>query len=227
MNTWISIEVADGHKLGAFQALPQGHCLGGLVVLQEIFGVNKHIQNCAATWAQKGWMAVAPCLFDRYQPGLELGYAPADIQVGMNLVKRENAIPNALTDIAATVRYLSDQLPGKKIGVLGYCYGGTLAWLSAGNLPVAAAVAYYGGYIAQSLSVIPKCPVMMHFGRLDQHIPTTDVERIGKSHPAAQIFVYEADHGFNCDQRASFNPEAAALAQQRSSDFLHTHLSAK
>ncbi len=227
MNTWINIQVADGHSLGAFQVLPQGDCLGGLVVIQEIFGVNKHIQNCAAAWAKKGWMTVAPSLFDRYQPGVQLGYTPQDMQVGMTYVKRENAIPNALTDIAASVRYISSQLPGKKIGVLGYCYGGTLAWLSAGHLPVAAAVAYYGGYIAQSLSVIPKCPVMMHFGRLDEHIPQTDVELIGKTHPAAEIFVYEADHGFNCDQRASFNSTASALAQQRSNDFLYKHLAAK
>ena len=227
MNTWIDIQVADGHKLTAFQAMPQGDCLGGLVVIQEIFGVNKHIQDCTATWAQKGWMAVAPALFDRYQPGVALGYTPQDIQVGMTYAKRDNAIPHALTDIAATVRYLASQLPGKKIGVLGYCYGGTLAWLSAGHLPVAAAVAYYGGYIAQSLSTTPKCPVMMHFGKLDQHIPQTDVELIGKAHPTARIFVYEADHGFNCDQRATFNAASSALAQQRSDDFLHTYLAAK
>jgi carboxymethylenebutenolidase len=165
----VKLEASDGHELDAYVAHPQGGPIAGLVVVQEIFGVNRHIRSLADSYANDGFLAVAPALFDRYERGLELGYEGEDLQKAMSLISRLN-LDHALKDTAAAVEYARRQT-GKKVGVIGYCFGGTIAWLAAARLGVNTAVGYYGGQIAKFADEHPKAPIMLHFGKLDQHIP--------------------------------------------------------
>ncbi len=216
MNT-LTLTAADGHSLAAYRAVPEGKPRGALVVLQEIFGVNSHIRSVADGFAADGWLAIAPALFDRVEPGVELGYTPADMDRGRK-IRAGVSNEAALLDIAAATQAVQS---AGKVAVIGYCWGGTLAWLAACKQPgLAAAVAYYGGGLGEMLDLQPLCPVMAHFGDLDQHIPLSVAENLKKKHPDADVHVYHADHGFNCDQRGSFDPPSAALARERTLEFL-------
>jgi carboxymethylenebutenolidase len=218
MSEAVKLKASDGHELGAYVARPSGTPIAGLVVVQEAFGVNGHIRSVADGYARDGFLAVAPALFDRIERGVELGYEGEDRQKGIALARQIN-LDNAVKDVEAALQYLCHQ-GMKKAGVIGYCLGGTMAWLAATRLSPDAAVGYYGGNIANFAQENPRCPVMLHFGTLDKHIPKEGIDKVQAAHPEVQIFWYEADHGFNCNDRASYNPEAAKLARERSLAFL-------
>ncbi len=222
MSEFVTLEALDGHKLSAYVARPAGDPIAGLVVIQEIFGVNAHIRSVADGYAKDGFLTVAPALFDRIKPGVELTYEGADMQTARSLVTQ--LVPDlALSDIAAAIEFACSST-AKKIGVIGYCYGGTMAWVSACRLHPEAAVGYYAGGIGNYAAEIPSCPVMLHFGKQDAHIPAEDVEKVHAAHPEVEIFWYDAGHGFNCGARSSYNAAAAAEARARSLKFLKQHL---
>jgi len=222
MSERVRLTAADGHELEAYVARPKGDPIAGLVVLQEIFGVNEHIRSVADGYAKDGFLAVAPALFDRFERGVELGYAGADLQKAMSFVPKID-IDAAVRDTAAALDYVRNQTR-KKSGVIGYCLGGSLAWLSATRLNADAAVGYYGGRIAAFVDEQPHCPVMLHFGTRDQHIPQEEVDKIAAAHPEVEIYLYDAGHGFNCDARSSFDPQSAKLARSRSLELLARNL---
>ena len=222
MGEHIALRAADAQELGAYVAHPAGEPIAGLVVVQEIFGVNDHIRRVTDGWSRDGFFAIAPALFDRIEPNVELGYEGADMERARSFIPKLDVEKSAI-DVRAAVDYAA-KVTGKKVAVVGYCYGGTLAWLAATRMPVSAAVGYYGGQIARFAQEKPHCPVMLHFGRQDQHIPAEEVDKIHRAHPHVEIHWYDAGHGFNCDARASYNAEAAATARGRALRFLQEHL---
>lgn len=217
------ITAADGFTFSTYEALPAGRPKGAVVVIQEIFGVNAHIRSVADGYAKDGYVALAPALFDRVERNVELGYTdPDEFQKGIRLAFQDLHLQDALQDLQATVN--AGAAYGK-VGVVGYCFGGLLTWLSACELNgVAAASSYYGGGIAKQLERQPKCPIIMHFGERDMHIPMSEVEALRKAHPGVPVHVYAADHGFNCDTRASYDAASATLARQRTLELFSTHL---
>lgn len=222
MSEFVKLRAADGHELSAYVALPADEPIAALVVIQEIFGVNAHIRSVADGYAKDGFLCVAPALFDRIQPGIELGYDGEDMQIARSLIPKLNP-NNAVVDVQAAIEY-AVSASGRNVGVIGYCFGGTLAWLSATRLRPTAAVGYYGGNIGNYATETPTCPVMLHFGSQDAHIPASDVEKVHAAHPEVEIYWYDAGHGFNCDPRASYNAAAAQEARERSLGFLKKHL---
>jgi carboxymethylenebutenolidase len=216
---WIKLTAADGTEISAYEVLPDGPSRGGLVVVQEIFGVNSHIRRVADGYAADGYHVIAPAIFDRAQPGFEVGYDADGRTQGIALMQKISATDSML-DIGAAVDLLKKQ---GKVGIVGYCLGGTYAWLAASELPVDASVMYYGGGVGRSADRKPNVPVQGHFGMLDSHIPQTDVDKV-RVYPNVEIFTYEADHGFNCDERASFEPASAAQARKRAVGFLRAHI---
>ena len=221
MSETIKLTASDGVTIAAYRADPAGTPKGGVVVLQEIFGVNPHIRRVADGFAAQGYLAIAPALFDRAKPGVELGYTPDDIAAGVALVG-EVGHESTMLDVAAAVKAAAE---GGPVGVVGYCWGGSLAFAAACSLPdVTAAVGYYGGTIAKSLDQTPKVPLMLHFGEHDDHIPVTDVDRIMAALPDVPVFTYDAGHGFNCDARGSYDKPSAAAALERTLAFFAQHL---
>ncbi len=221
MGEMIQLTCTDGVTIGAYGARPSGAPKGGVVVLQEIFGVNHHIRSVADRFAAAGYLAIAPALFDRVEPGVELGYGVEDRPRAMDLRGRCK-LDGALADIEASI---SVARQGGKVGLVGYCWGGTLAFLGACRLPgVTAAVSYYGAGIAAVATERPRTPLMLHFGAHDKHIPLSDVEKIRSAQPTVPVFVYDADHGFNCDERESYNKAAADEAGRRTMEFLAAEL---
>jgi carboxymethylenebutenolidase len=219
--TWIELTAADGFRGLAYRADPAGPPRGGLVVAQEIFGVNSHIRSVCDGFAADGYRAIAPALFERYERGVDLGYTPDDVARGREIRGRV-AVDAALADIAAA-RVLAAE--AGKVGVIGYCWGGLLSWLAAARVPgFACAISYYGGGMTEAIGEQPRCPVMAHFGEQDSVIPVAGVKALAAAHPSAQVFIYPAGHGFNCDQRGSFHAESAKLARERSLTFLRQHV---
>lgn len=228
MGTSIQLKSADGFAFDAYVAQPAQAAKAAVVVLQEIFGVNDHIRKVADGYAQAGYLAIAPATFARSKTGVELGYTPDDINAGFALKTAiENLpAPGVMADIQAAVDYAAAQTHGK-VGVVGYCWGGLLTWRSAALVKgVSAAAPYYGGGVTTDAEAQrkPLCPVMAHFGEKDHWIPLETVESFKKAQAGVQVFVYQADHGFNCDQRGSYNQAAAQLARQRTLDFFAQHL---
>jgi len=222
MSEFATLQASDGFEPGAYVSHPEGEPIAGLVVVQEIFGVNAHIRSVTDGYAKDGFFAIAPALFDRIERNVELGYEGADMQRARTFIPKLNA-EKSLEDVAAAMEYAA-AATGKKVGVIGYCYGGTLAWLAATRLHPAVAVGYYGGQIAKYAAETPSAPVMLHFGKQDAHIPADEVEKVQAAHPEVEIYWYDAGHGFNCDARSSFNPAAAKEARERSLAFLKQHL---
>lgn len=219
MSEFITLTAGDGHRFPAWQA---GNGVPGLVVIQEIFGVNNHIRHTADRFAAENFAVLAPALFERVGPGIELGYDEEDVKRGRE-IRSKVALEEALRDIAAAVGALKSE--GRAVGVVGYCWGGSLAWAAATRLEgIDAAVGYYGGEIAKMADERPRCPVMLHFGEQDHAIPMSDVETVRKKHPDLPIFTYPAGHGFSCDERGSFDPESHARALSRTLPFLRKHL---
>ncbi len=220
MGETISLTAQDGHQLAAYRAVPEGASKGNLVVIQEIFGVNAHIRAVCDQYAADGYTVIAPALFDRHERDVELGYTSDDVAAGRDF-KMKSGDDEALMDVAAALAALPE---GRK-GVVGYCWGGYLTWLSATRLDgVDAASSYYGGGVADKATEQPKCPVIMHFGEKDAHIPMDHVETMKSNHPDMPVYVYDADHGFNCDHRGSFDAPNAELALSRTRAFFEETL---
>ncbi len=222
MGKTIELTAEDGARLSAYVGEPTGPTAGAVVIVQEIFGVNSHIRRVVDDFAANGFLAIAPALFDRVEKGVELDYSPESIEAGIAITAKIRYDP-ALKDVAAAMAWADRRLPGR-VGVVGYCFGGTLAWLAATRLHPQAAVCYYGGQIGQFLEESPGAPVLFHFGEQDSGIPLTIVDAIRAHVPRSSVHVYPAGHGFNCDARSSFDPASAQLARTRTFDFLSSHL---
>ncbi len=226
MGQFVTLSASDGFAFPAYVAEPQGRPKAAVVVLQEIFGVNSHIRSVADGYAAEGYLAVAPSTFHRVKAGVELGYSADDMTAGIALKAAVEALPEpgVLRDIEAAVAHASR---AGKVGVVGYCWGGLLTWRSACLVPgVSAASAYYGGGVTTPAEAArrPQCPTMAHFGEKDHWIPLEGVESFKRAHPDVQVHVYAADHGFNCDQRGSYEAAAARVARERTLAFFARHL---
>ena len=226
MGKFIDLVAADGKSFKAYVAAPSGKPRGGVVVIQEIFGVNSHIQAVADGYAAEGYLAVAPATFQRAQADVDLGYTPADMQAGSALKTTIEALPapGVMQDLQAAVNHAAS---AGKVGVVGYCYGGLLTWRSACLLDgVSAAAPYYGGGMTSLAEIArrPKCPVLAHFADDDSYIPMDTVEAFKAAHPEVEVQVYRGHHGFNCDQRGSYDETAAKLARERTLAFFARQL---
>jgi len=213
----ITLTASDGFTFDAYRAAPAGTPKGGVVVIQEIFGVNAHIREVADSYAADGYLAIAPAVFDRAKKNVELGYDQDAMTAGRGL-KDECSYENAVLDLTAAVKAASE---GGKVGTVGYCWGGTLSYLCSTRVPgVSGSVVYYGGQIVPFNDEKLVAPAMMHFGELDSGIPLSDVDAIRSAHPEAEVFVYDgADHGFNCDHRGTYNEASCKTARERTNAF--------
>jgi len=217
MGETVTLTANDGHSFDAYVARPADQPKAGLVVVQEIFGVNRHIRGVADGFAKDGYLAVAPAMFDRVERGIELGYDKDDVAEG-RAIRAKISWDEAMSDVAAALGFVAG---AGKAGVVGYCWGGSVAWLAACRLNPAAAVCYYGGNIHECRNEQPSCPVMFHFGEQDAGIPMDQVKAIGEAHPKQELFTYpEAGHGFNCEMRGSYHAKSAAVARERTLAFL-------
>ena len=229
MGSWIDLTSADGFVVPAWLARPAGAPRGAVVVLQEIFGVNAHIRDVTERYAAAGYLALAPATFARVQPGVELSYSAADMQQGVALkstVTQQHGV-DVWADMQAAITYAAEDCGGK-VGIVGFCWGGLLAWQAACELQgLSAAVCYYGGGMTTVIEAArePHCPVLAHFGRRDHFIAEAGVHLFAAAHPKqVEVHLYDADHGFHCDQRGSYDPAAAESANVRTLAFLAQHL---
>ena len=221
MGTTLELTAADGHRFAAYRADPPGKPRGGIVVVQEIFGVNSHIRGVADGFAADGYLAIAPALFDRVERGLDIGYSQPEIERGRALMQKMS-MDDALKDVTAALKAIAS---AGKIGIVGYCWGGTVAWVSAAKLDgLACSAPYYGGGILANKDLKPRCPVMLHFGETDQAIPIGDVRAWLATRPELAAHIYGAGHGFNCDQRGSYHADSAKLARERTLAFFRKQL---
>ncbi len=218
MGLEVELTAADGHRLSAYLAEPSGKPRGGIVVIQEIFGVTRHIRAVADQYAAAGFLAVAPALFDRAERNVDVPYT--DMAKGFDFMRALNN-DQVMLDVQAAI---DRARAGGKVGVVGYCWGGTVAYLAAARSKIDAAVAYYGGGVDRYAAEKPRAPVMFHFGEKDTHIPLSAVEQMKTAYPEGIYHLYPAGHGFNCTDRASFDPASAQLALQRSLEFFHRHV---
>ena len=228
MGSLVQLTAADGRSIPAYVARPAGQPHGAVVVVQEIFGVNPHIRAVADGYAAAGYLAVAPSMFERVQPGVELGYGEADMKAGVALKAAAEALPapGVQQDLQAAVDWAARD-SGGKVGMVGYCWGGLLTWRAASTLNgLAAAVPYYGGGMTTPAETAhqPRVPVLAHFAERDHWMSMDAVAAFAKAHPEVQVFTYPADHGFNCDQRGAWNEAAATLARERTLAFFAQHL---
>jgi carboxymethylenebutenolidase len=227
MGEWIKLKADDGHELGAYVAKPAQEAIGALVVVQEIFGVNKSIRKVADDYAREGFLAIAPAIFDRYERNLELDYGEADMKKAFGLYPQLE--PNVqLLDIAAAFHHAKQA--GKPTGLLGFCYGGLVAWLSATRgedfkMQPDCCVGYYPGGVGKVAAEEPVCPVLLHFGAEDTHIGSDQIEAVRDAHPEVEIALYDGvGHAFANPDRPSYDAKAAAAAWDRSLAFLKENL---
>jgi carboxymethylenebutenolidase len=228
MSQTVELTAADGARIPAYVARPAGKPKGGVVVIQEIFGVNQHIRAVADGFAQDGYLAIAPALYHRVQPDVELGYEQQDMVTGFGYKQKTDALPapGISQDVQAAIDYAARE-SGGKVGIVGYCWGGLVSWRAACGLDgLAAAVTYYGGGMTTPGEVAcqPRAPVLSHFSDRDKHIPLDGVEAFKQKHPEVEVHIYAADHGFNCDLRGAWNPDAARLARERTLAFWARHV---
>ena len=215
MGKMIRLKARDGHELDAYLAEPKGKARGGIVVVQEIFGVTDHVKRVADQYAAEGYRAIAPAMFDRIKRGITLPYT--DIEQGRAYMQQLKW-PNTVVDVEAAVDAVRD---AGAAAVVGFCWGGTVAHVAATELDLDAAISYYGGGVARMLDKTPQCPIVYHFGDQDHAIPMADVQRIVSAYPDADVHVYKgAGHGFNCDERSSYSAPDARVAFERSIEFL-------
>ena len=221
MGESIKATASDGHEFDIYLAQSKGSPRGGVVLIQEIFGVNNHIKKVAEQFSSNGYLVGAPSLFDRVQPDIQLGYSTEDVRRGGEL--RDNlGNESPLMDITATLNIVGS---AGHVAVVGYCWGGTLAWLSACQVDgFNAAISYYGGGIGKLLSIQPKCPSIFHFGEQDHAIPAEEINSLRQAHPECPIYLYPAGHGFNCEQRDSFNSTSSAIAFERTIQHLDKYI---
>ncbi len=227
---WITSTAADGTVLDAYLALPPAGSGPGIVLLQEIFGVNAHIRAVAEQWAADGFVVLAPDVFGRQVTRVELGYVGEERQRGMALAQalQPDEVLADLRGAVATLR-ARPEVNGARVGAMGYCMGGRLAWLAAARAGVDAAVAYYGGGIHTQLALAPEvsCPIQFHYAERDDHIPLEAVQQVraAVAGKVAEVHVYPGSmHGFNCWARASYHAPSAALAHGRALSFLAQQL---
>ena len=230
MGQFVNLTASDGFELPAWVAQPEAAPRGAVVVLQEIFGVNSHIRAVADRFAARGYLAVAPSTFHRVQAGVELGYTAEDMQAGMGLKAAVEALPapGVMPDIQAAIDYAA-KTRGRKVGIVGFCWGGLLTWRAACTLSgLSAAVPYYGGGMTspEEIARQPQVPVLAHFGQRDHWIPVDSVQALARAHPQVEVHLYDADHGFNCDQRGSYDEASAMTARDRTLAFFDRHLAA-
>jgi carboxymethylenebutenolidase len=211
----------DGHTFNTYIAKPNGTARGAVVVVQEIFGLSPHICHQADGYAQQGYLAVAPALFDRVARSVVLGYSQPEVDQGLGY-RKQVPTAKAVLDIAAAAAICRH---AGKVAVIGFCWGGRLAWAAASEMPLGAAVCYYGGGIPEELPKTPRCPTMLHFGERDRSIPLSDVERIREAFPQGIYHLYAAGHAFNNDDRPqNYDAAASALARERTAAFLAQHI---
>jgi carboxymethylenebutenolidase len=221
MSQYETLMARDGHTFNTYIAKPSGKARGGVVVVQEIFGLSPHICRLADGYAQDGYLAVAPALFDRVARNLVLGYSPPEVELGMGY-RKQIPTAKAILDIAAAAAICRH---AGKVAVIGFCWGGRLACAAASEVPFGAAVCYYGRGIVEELPKTPKCPTMLHFGERDRSIPLSDVERIREAFPEGLYHLYAAGHAFGNDDRPqNYDAEATALARERTAAFLAQHI---
>ena len=221
MGHWIELKPEGADPIRAWRADPAGKPRGGIVVIQEIFGVNSQIRAVTDRFAAEGYLAVAPAIFEHVEKGFDVGYDPDSRAKGMAIAGKMDR-DQAQRDIAAAIEIAKE---GGKVGIVGFCLGGTLAWVAAATQPgLSAAVCYYGGGILGLKDLKPRVPTLMHFGEKDQHIPVAGVKEFAASRPDILVHIYPADHGFNCDQRESYDAPSAKLAWTRTIEFLRQHL---
>ena len=221
MGEIINATASDGHEFDIYLAQSKGSPRGGIVLIQEIFGVNNHIKNVAEKFSSNGYLVGVPSLFDRVQPDIQLGYSTKDVIRGKQL-KDNLGNEKPLIDIIATLNIVRS---AGRVAVVGYCWGGTLAWLSACHVDgFDVAISYYGGGIGQLLSIEPRCPSIFHFGEQDHAIPVAEVNSLRQAHPECPIYLYPANHGFNCEQRDSFHSTSSAIAFERTIQHLAKYI---
>ena len=222
MGSMIELKADDGHKLAAYKVEPSGKARGGIVVIQEIFGVNSHIKAVADGYAADGYLVIAPAMFDRAQRNYDTGYSAPEIEAGRKVMQSLDW-GNTMKDAAAAIAAAKS---AGKVGMVGYCWGGTVAWLSAARLSgLACSAPYYGGGMFNFIQENPKCPVMCNFGELDQSPTLEQAKAIAAAHPEITAHFYPgAAHGFNCDHRGSYNAAAAKLARERTLAFFRQHV---
>ena len=221
MGKHIRLTAADGHAFAAYVAEPGGKPKGALVVAMEIFGVNSHIRSVADGYAADGYTAIAPALFDRVERDYETGYSQEEIQRGVAVIQKIN-LDDTMKDVAAALQSIAG---AGKSGIVGYCWGGTVAWKAACTLTnLACAVPYYGGGVPGLVGLKPKCPVLLHWGETDHSIPLEKAKAFAAAHSEQTHYFYAAGHGFNCDQRGSYDAASAKLARSRTLAFLAKHV---
>jgi carboxymethylenebutenolidase len=217
----VVLTAADGFRLGGYVAQPAGSARGGVVILPEIFGVNSHIRSVADQYAALGYLAIAPAMFDRAQPGLDLGYSDEEVKAGQALMKKLRW-DDVVLDVTAAARHVSS---AGNVGLVGFCWGGTAAWVAASRgTGYACAVSYYGNAIVTVLEDRPRIPMLLHWGANDHLIQVADIRRIEALAPEVQSHLYDTGHGFNCEQRTLYHAPSAALARQRTVAFLSEHV---
>jgi carboxymethylenebutenolidase len=216
----LQLRAADGHTFSAYVAKPEGASRGAVVVIQEIFGVTGHIERVAEQFAAHGYLSIAPALFDRQERGVNLPYDEAGAAKGIALMQKADRA-GLRADLTATIGAV---IHAGAVGMVGYCWGGAVTYIAGCRTNLAAGVSYYPGRIGSLLDETPRCPMMFHFGEQDTHIPRADVERLRAAFPQGEIYLYAADHGFNCPDRASFNAAAATLAFKRTLELFRKYL---
>jgi carboxymethylenebutenolidase len=217
----IQLKAADGHSFDAYVAEPSGKARGAVVVIPEIFGINVHIRSVVDGYAADGYLAVGPALYDRVQRNYEAGYTQPEIQAGV-AIKAQISNDTALADAQAAIDYAQS---AGKVGIVGYCWGGTIAWYAAARAKgLSAAVSYYGGGVPELKDEQPKVPTVFHFGETDHSIPLEKAKEVAAAHPEVTSYFYAAGHGFNCDMRGSYNEAAAREARARTVEFFRKHL---
>ena len=221
MGKIIELTASDGHKFAAYRADPAGKARGAIVVIQEIFGVNSHIRSVTDGYAADGYLALAPAMFDRAQRNYDTGYSQPEIQAGVAVMQKLKW-DQTLLDVSAAINAVKS---AGKVGIVGYCWGGTVAWVAAARLAgLACSAPYYGGAIPNFISEQPKCPVMFHFGEQDHSITLEQAKKVAAAHPTATAHFYPAGHGFNCDQRGSYDAASAKLARSRTLEFFRKYV---
>lgn len=214
----VTIIAEDGHEFSAYCAKPKGTPRGGLIVLQEFFGVNGHIRRVCDQYAADGYLAISPAIFDRVERNVELPYDEAGMKKGPTL-RAKLDLSLCMLDIQATIEAAGS---AGKVAALGYCWGGSLAYIASARLAgLACAIGYYGAQIAAHVNETPSVPVMLHYAEVDEYLPQSDIENVRNAHPSIVIYQYPGtEHGFNCDDRRFYEPKSAALARDRTLDFL-------
>ncbi len=222
MGHWIELKPEGAGTIEAWRADPAGKPRGGIVVIQEIFGVNAHIRAIADRFASEGYLAIAPAVFDHVEKGFDVGYDAESQARGIAIGYGKVDFEQTFSDVAAAIEVAKE---GGKVGIVGYCFGGSIAWAAACRLPgLSAAVGYYGRRIIAMKDMKPRVPTMLHFGEKDEHIPVAGVREVAATHPDVPVHIYPAGHGFNCDHRESFDAPSAALAWTRTLEFFGKHL---